>query len=164
MASDGKNRMQLACKYCMKITDHLSGHLRKVCRKGANEAEIVALVEESRVKMRMLVRNLSVVHYKQLKAGADSDRSLHFFVNFLESNGCLVCEKPSHTDTERTSAEEVENPVQDAVEEEEDTYEEEMDTEHPFLMLRIKRVHILFPAAKRPAFREATVPLAALHG
>ncbi|OCT60497.1 hypothetical protein XELAEV_18046524mg [Xenopus laevis] len=135
MASDGKNRMQLACKYCMKITDRLSGHLRKVCRKGAGEAEIVALVEESRAKMRMLVRNLSVVHYKQLKAGADSDRSLNFFVNFLESNGCLVCEKPSHTDTERTSAEEVENPVQDAVEEEEDTCEEEMDTEHPFLML-----------------------------
>ncbi|XP_041443933.1 uncharacterized protein LOC121402107 isoform X2 [Xenopus laevis] len=133
MASDGKNRMQLACKYCMKITDRLPGHLRKVCRKGASEAEIVALVEESRAKMRMLVRNLSVVHYKQLKAGADSDRSLHFFINFLESNGCLVSEKPSHT--ERTSAEEVENPVQDAVETEEDTCEEEMDIEHLFLML-----------------------------
>ncbi|OCT55989.1 hypothetical protein XELAEV_18003950mg [Xenopus laevis] len=35
----------------------------------------------------------------------------------------------------RTSAEEVENPVQDAVETEEDTCEEEMDIEHPFLML-----------------------------
>ncbi|XP_041441925.1 uncharacterized protein LOC121401387 [Xenopus laevis] len=124
MASDGSNRTHLACKFCLKTTDRLSQHLRKVCRKGASDAEIEALVEESRSKMRMLVKNLSVVNYEQLRAGADSQKSLQFFTNFLESNGCFISGKPVEADDA------IQNPVTDAEE-----IEDEMDTEHPLLML-----------------------------
>ncbi|XP_041441929.1 uncharacterized protein LOC121401392 [Xenopus laevis] len=79
--------------------------------------------------MKMLVKNLNVIHYEQLKAGADSQKSLHFFINFLESNGCLICDKPVEAEDP------IDNPVPDGEENEEDHYEDDMDIEDPLLML-----------------------------
>eukprot|EP00079_Xenopus_tropicalis_P019977 XP_012810356.1 PREDICTED: uncharacterized protein LOC100489209 isoform X2 [Xenopus tropicalis] len=102
-----KHRMKLACKYCFKMTDRLSGHLRQLCRKGADEAEILALVQEARATVRKVASNLSVVRYQYLKAGVDSDRSLDFFIGFLESKGCFIRDKPSETQSTEIPVEEV---------------------------------------------------------
>ncbi|NP_001089476.1 uncharacterized protein LOC734527 [Xenopus laevis] len=117
MPSDAK-RIQLACKYCFKMTERLSGHLRSSCKKGADNGEILLLVQEAKANMRSLVSNLAVVQYQQLKAAVDSDNALNSFVEFLESKGCLISDKPSGTHSTLVPAEEEqENPK----EEEEET-------------------------------------------
>ncbi|KAM5165078.1 uncharacterized protein ACMZJ9_007494 [Mantella aurantiaca] len=100
-------RKPLVCKCCLKPQDILSTHLKRVCRRDGDEAEIKELVEEARSKMRHLVRNLSVVSYKDLDH-TSSVRPRQFFINFLEARGSIIL-KPSEQDSED---EEMETEVQ----------------------------------------------------
>ncbi|KAG8429913.1 hypothetical protein GDO86_018864 [Hymenochirus boettgeri] len=100
MASDGKNRNSLACKFCAKVTDRLPLHLRQACKKDAADADISMLVEEAKSKMRNVVRNLSVVSYKELSARFDSQHNLDGVVNFLEEKGSIITDKPQQTTEE----------------------------------------------------------------
>lgn len=51
---------------CFKMQHTLSTHLKRFCRKNTDEAEIKELVEEARLKMRHVVRQLNTIAYKDL--------------------------------------------------------------------------------------------------
>lgn len=84
----------MVCKICFKMQNKLSTHLKRVCRKNADEAEIKELVEEARSKMRHVVRQLSVIAYKDLEHPS-SVRPHQFCVSFLEARGSIVLPETS---------------------------------------------------------------------
>ncbi|OCT81500.1 hypothetical protein XELAEV_18028321mg, partial [Xenopus laevis] len=91
-SSRSQNRHALACKFCLRIQESLSVHLRRSCKKGAKPEEIDRLVSEARVNMRQILKGLSVVEYDELDCKESDPQD--FFVQFLERNGCYIRGKP----------------------------------------------------------------------
>ncbi|OCT75033.1 hypothetical protein XELAEV_18034022mg [Xenopus laevis] len=90
-----KNRNTLACKFCLKPQESLPVHLRRACKRNADDKEIELVMLEAKEKMRAILKGLSVVDYEDLDH-KDHD-PLQFFVKFLEKNGCYVRGKPEES-------------------------------------------------------------------
>ncbi|KAM5165077.1 uncharacterized protein ACMZJ9_007493 [Mantella aurantiaca] len=97
MASEENTRIPLVCRFCSKLQDVLSVHLRRVCRKNASEAEIKRYVDEARTSMRQLVRNLSIVYYSDLDYTTSPSTPQEFFARFLEIEGSVVLREEAGT-------------------------------------------------------------------